>query len=40
MMFPMEQSLALVQSVGHLTGKSEVLGLIPGLAADFPFSFC
>ena len=26
-------------SVGHLTGKSKVLGLIPGLATYFRFSF-
>ena len=28
------------QLVGHLTHKSEVLGLIPGLATYFSFSFC
>ena len=27
------------QSVGHLTRKSRVLGLIPGLATYFCFSF-
>ena len=27
------------QSVGHLTRMSEVLGLIPGLATYFHFSF-
>ena len=30
----------VVQSVGHLTSKSEGLGLIPGLATCFCFSFC
>ena len=30
----------VVQSVGHLTHKSEVLGSIPGLATYFRFSFC
>ena len=30
----------VVQSVGHLTRKSEVLGLIPGLATYFRFSSC
>ena len=29
----------VAQSVGHLTHKSEVLGLIPGLATYFCFSF-
>ena len=29
----------VAQSVGHLTGKLEVLGSIPGLAAYFRFSF-
>ena len=29
----------IAQSVGHLTHKSGVLGLIPGLAAYFRFSF-
>ena len=29
----------VAQSVGHLTRKSEVLGLIPGLARYFRFSF-
>ena len=29
----------VVQSVGHLTRKSEVLGSIPGLATYFRFSF-
>ena len=29
----------VAQSVGHLTRKSEVLGLIPGLATYFRFSF-
>ena len=29
----------IAQSVGHLTGKSEVLGSIPGLATYFHFSF-
>ena len=29
----------VMQSVGHLTRKSEVLGSIPGLAAYFSFSF-
>ena len=29
----------VVQSVGHLTRKSEVLGAIPGLATYFRFSF-
>ena len=29
----------VAQSVGHLTRKSGVLGLIPGLAAYFRFSF-
>ena len=29
----------VVQSVGHLTRKSEVLGSIPGLATYFCFSF-
>ena len=29
----------VAQSVGHLTGKSEVLGSIPGLATYFRFSF-
>ena len=29
----------IAQSVGHLTLKSEVLGLIPGLATYFCFSF-
>ena len=29
----------VVQSVGHLTRKSGVLGLIPGLATYFRFSF-
>ena len=29
----------IVQSVGHLTCKSEVLGSIPGLATYFPLSF-
>ena len=29
----------VVQSVGHLTGKSGVLGSIPGLATYFRFSF-
>ena len=29
----------IVQSVGHLTHKSGVLGLIPGLATYFRFSF-
>ena len=29
----------VAQSVGHLTRKSEVLGLIPGLATYFHFSF-
>ena len=28
----------VAQSVGHLTRKSEVLGLIPGLATYFRFS--
>ena len=28
-----------MQSVGHLTRKSGVLGSIPGLATYFPFSF-
>ena len=31
--------LHILQSVGHLTRKSEVLGSIPGLATYFPFSF-
>ena len=30
----------VAQSVGHLTGKSEALGSIPGLATYFRFSFC
>ena len=30
----------VAQSVGHLTRKSGVLGLIPGLATYFGFSFC
>ena len=30
----------VAQSVGHLTHKSEVLGLISGLATYFHFSFC
>ena len=30
----------VAQSVGHLTRKSGVLGLIPGLATYFRFSFC
>ena len=30
----------VAQSVGHLTRKSEVLGLIPGLATYFRFFFC
>ena len=30
----------VVQSVGHLTHKSEVLGSIPSLATYFRFSFC
>ena len=30
----------LAQSVGHLTRKSGVLGLIPSLATYFRFSFC
>ena len=36
-----EQSMPgrVVQSVGHLTRKSEVLGSIPGLATYFRFSF-
>ena len=29
----------VAQSVGHLTGKSGVLGSIPGLATYFRFSF-
>ena len=29
----------VAQSVGHLTRKSGVLGLIPGLATNFRFSF-
>ena len=29
----------VAQSVGHLTGKSEVLGSIPGLVTYFRFSF-
>ena len=29
----------VVQSVGHMTRKSEVLGSIPGLATYFRFSF-
>ena len=29
----------VVQSVGHLTRKSEVLGSIPGLATNFRLSF-
>ena len=29
----------VVQSVGHLTHKSEVLGSVPGLATYFRFSF-
>ena len=29
----------VAQSVGHLTRKSGVLGLIPGLATYFPFFF-
>ena len=29
----------IAQSVGHLTGKSGVLGSIPGLATYFRFSF-
>ena len=29
----------VVQSVGHLTRKSGILGLIPGLATYFSFSF-
>ena len=29
----------VVQSVGHLTRKSEVLGSVPGLATYFRFSF-
>ena len=29
----------VAQSVGHLTGKSRVLGSIPGLATYFRFSF-
>ena len=29
----------VAQSVGHPTDKSEVLGLIPGLATYFRFSF-
>ena len=29
----------VAQSVGHLTRKSGVLGLIPGLATYFRFSF-
>ena len=31
---------SVAQSVGHLTRKSEVLGLIPGLATYFLLSFC
>ena len=30
----------VAQSVGHLTHKSVVLGLIPSLATYFRFSFC
>ena len=30
---------SVVQSAGHLTPKSEVLGSIPGLATYFHFSF-
>ena len=30
----------VAQSVGHLTRKSGVLGLIPSLATYFRFSFC
>ena len=41
--YPVETGLVVpgpvAQSVGHLTRKSEVLGLIPGLATYFRFSF-
>ena len=30
----------IAQPVGHLTCKAEVLGVIPGLATYFRFSFC
>ena len=35
-----ERQGRVVQSVGHLTHKSEVLGSISGLVTYFPFSFC
>ena len=38
--FKLEPEASVAQSVVHLTGKSEVLGLIPGLATYFRFSFC
>ena len=34
------ESNCIAQLVGHLTGKSEVLGSIPGLTTYFCFSFC